>query len=58
MSKPVIAESSGVAQVEFRVRCEGLGRGEEVFLIRSDDLNLTSVSILCLLQMQVMKIIN
>ena len=40
----IFNESAAVAQVEFRVRCETLGHGEEVFLIRSDDPNLTSVS--------------
>jgi hypothetical protein len=40
----IFNESAAVAQVEFRVRCETLGHGEDVFLIRSDDPNLTSVS--------------
>jgi len=42
MSRAVFTESSAVAHVEFRVRCENLGHGEDVFLIRSDDVNLAN----------------
>ena len=38
-------ESAAVALVQFRVRCETLSHGEDVMLIRSDDTNLTSVSV-------------
>jgi hypothetical protein len=30
-------EVGSVAHVSFRVRCEGLGHGEEVFLVMEDD---------------------
>ena len=46
MNKSILNETATVAQIEFRVRCETLGRGEEVVLIRKDDLNMTSVSLL------------
>jgi len=39
----IFSEAATVAQVEFRVRCETLGHGEEVVLVRSDDPNLVSV---------------
>eukprot|EP00550_Attheya_septentrionalis_P013379 CAMPEP_0198305846 /NCGR_PEP_ID=MMETSP1449-20131203/58117_1 /TAXON_ID=420275 /ORGANISM="Attheya septentrionalis, Strain CCMP2084" /LENGTH=1234 /DNA_ID=CAMNT_0044008387 /DNA_START=498 /DNA_END=4202 /DNA_ORIENTATION=+ len=44
MVSPVDMDSSGegsIARVSFRVRCETLGHGEEVFLVRSDDANLS-----------------
>jgi hypothetical protein len=33
-----------IAHVDFRVRCETLGHGEDVFLVKSDDPNLSNVS--------------
>jgi hypothetical protein len=44
MNSPMIADSGALAHVTFRVRCETLGHGEEVFLVKEDDVNLGSVS--------------
>lgn len=38
------AEGGAIAHLNFRVRCETLGHGEGVFLIRSTDPHLTRVS--------------
>ena len=38
------AEGGALAHLNFRVRCETLGHGEGVFLIRSTDPHLTRVS--------------
>jgi len=38
------AEGGALAHLNFRVRCETLGHGEGVFLIRSDDPHLARVS--------------
>lgn len=38
------AEGGAVAHLNFRVRCETLGHGEGVFLVRSDDSHLATVS--------------
>lgn len=38
------AEGGSIAHLNFRVRCETLGHGEGVFLIRSDDPHLNRVS--------------
>jgi hypothetical protein len=39
-----MTDSGSVAHVSFRVRCETLGHGEEVFLVKEDDVNLGNVS--------------
>ena len=44
MNNPINADSGSAAHVSFRVRCETLGHGEEVFLAREDDVNLSNVS--------------
>ena len=41
------AEGGFIAQLNFRVRCETLGHGEGVFLVRSDDPDLTRVRVQC-----------
>jgi hypothetical protein len=38
------AEGGALAHLNFRVRCETLGHGEGIFLVRSDDPHLTRVS--------------
>lgn len=39
-----VVDSGSVAHVNFRVRCEYLGHGENIFLFRADDVNLSNVS--------------
>lgn len=34
---PVAVETGAIAHVNFRVRCETLGHGEEVFLVQEGD---------------------
>lgn len=38
--------ASQVAYVNFRVRCEALSHGEEVYLIAKEDLTMQKVSVL------------
>ena len=38
------AEGGALAHLNFRVRCETLGHGDGIFLVRSDDPHLTRVS--------------
>lgn len=44
MNSSMMTDSGSVAHVSFRVRCETLGHGEEVFLVKEDDVNLGNVS--------------
>ena len=44
MNSSVMTDSGSVAHVSFRVRCETLGHGEEVFLVKEEDVNLGNVS--------------
>jgi hypothetical protein len=43
INSSMIADSGSVALVTFRARCETLGHGEEVFLVKEDDVNLANV---------------
>ena len=44
MSRSIDHDASSVAHVSFRVRCEYLGHGESVFLVRGDDADMANVS--------------
>ena len=39
----LLATTTSVAHVNFRVRCENLGHGEEVFLVPEGDLSVKKV---------------
>ena len=39
------SEGGCIAQLNFRVRCETLGHGESVYLVSSDDPDLTRVRV-------------
>ena len=42
-----IKQSGAIAHVNFRVRCETLGHGEDIFLIEDGDVKMQKVRIPC-----------
>lgn len=45
--KTNVSNEGRIAHLNFRVRCESLGHGEAVFLVKKDDANLTRVGACC-----------